>query len=390
MRRIFSVRRIVLLQILIITALAHAQITLKPEIISPEIGEVIDFRENQMFKIFSTVPEFSWAKFYSKSPQKYYLHLMGRQDNLNKIVILEFDLTKFFDLKQKILKSIEDYKAHKSLGEVYSYTVKEKDWKTLTGMQKFRLTDGNELVGEVMNIQADTLKVRTGAGLTVDIPDSRIEKISSVRIQTAAGKYYRVDPNSSRLFFAPTGRALPKGSGYFADYYIFFPTVAYGFSNNFACAVGMSIFPGASSQLLYLAPKLTFSLQKNVGLSAGMLLMKVPEEGDDVKLGYVVSTFGSDLKGITIGAGFPLMSGGGNEPIILLGGETQVSSRVKLITENWIFTGGDGFTLFSGGIRFFGDRLAVDLAFITAKEAWEEAEGFPFIPYVDFSVLFGK
>jgi len=126
-----------------------------------------------------------------------------------------------------------------------------------------------------------------------------------------------------------------------------------------------------------------------VGFGTGFLYLAIPDEGDDLNLGYVVSTIGSDRSGVTLGVGLPLTSDSDQNPILLIGGETQVSNRVKLITENWIFTGNEVTILFSGGIRFFSDRLAVDLALITSEEAFG-GEGFPFLPWVDFSVFFGK
>ncbi len=67
---------------------------------------------------------------------------------------------------------------------------------------------------------------------------------------------------------------------------------------------------------------------------------------------------------------------------------------IQLLTENWWFVGGEGedqsFLLLSGGFRFTGERLAVDLAFATSPEFFEEGVDFPFIPYVAFSVNFGR
>ena len=45
----------------------------------------------------------------------------------------------------------------------------------------------------------------------------------------------------------------------------------------------------------------------------------------------------------------------------MIGGETRVSRRIKLITENWFFTGAGGDGLVTGGVRFIGDRLSADL-----------------------------
>ncbi len=52
------------------------------------------------------------------------------------------------------------------------------------------------------------------------------------------GKYWFPNPNATRLFFAPTARMLKKGEGYFADYFIFFPTFTFGVTNNFTLGGG--------------------------------------------------------------------------------------------------------------------------------------------------------
>ena len=45
------------------------------------------------------------------------------------------------------------------------------------------------------------------------------------------------------MFFAPTARTLEHGKGYVADYYLFFPIVAYGVTDRITVAGGMSILP---------------------------------------------------------------------------------------------------------------------------------------------------
>jgi hypothetical protein len=40
------------------------------------------------------------------------------------------------------------------------------------------------------------------------------------------------DPNYSRLLFAPTGRPLKKGDGYFSDYEVLFPGLAVGLTDH--------------------------------------------------------------------------------------------------------------------------------------------------------------
>ena len=73
---------------------------------------------------------------------------------------------------------------------------------------------------------------------------------------------------------------------------------------------------------------------------------------------------------------------------ILSCGEVQISNGVKLLTENWLLTSDEDLLLFSGGVRFFGEKLAVDLALVGSSDSFDQ--GFPFVPWVDFSVFFGK
>jgi hypothetical protein len=217
----------------------------------------------------------------------------------------------------------------------------------------------------------------------------QIVEVSDLQGEMRGGQLYRTDPNSTRLFLAPTGRGLKAGQGYFADYFLFFPTVAVGVTDFLALSGGVSLVPGAESQLAYFAPKLTFPISPQVGLSTGLLHLAIPEDTDDVTLGYAVGTFGNACNGLTLGAALPLNSNEDKNPVLLIGGEAQMSNSAKLITENWIFTGNTTTVLFSGGIRFFGEKLAVDIALIGSDELFE-GQGFPFVPWVDFSVFFGK
>jgi len=77
-----------------------------------------------------------------------------------------------------------------------------------------------------------------------------------------------------------------------------------------------------------------------------------------------VATTGDHLGGVTLGVAVPFLVKKSdvfeddddlNVTALLFGAETQVSNRVKLITENWLFTDGkNSVLLLSGGIRFIG------------------------------------
>ena len=67
----------------------------------------------------------------------------------------------------------------------------------------------------------------------------------------------------------------------------------------------------------------------------------------------------------------------------MLGGDYRLSKRISFITENWGVPGADG-VLISYGLRFFGEKLSVDLALLNSTSDFL----FPGIPYVDFVVNF--
>jgi hypothetical protein len=236
----------------------------------------------------------------------------------------------------------------------------------------------------------------TPAGLKVDVPKSSIISIKKLRGRMVEGRLYRFDPNYSRLLFAPTGRPLRKGEGYFFDTYVFFPGIAWGLTDNFSLMAGMSVVPGVDigDQLKYLAPRIGFQTSDEMAVSFGALYATV--EGDAAGIAFAVATTGQPDKSFTagLGLGYTKAEGAdfefGDHPVILLGGNIRLSNSTALVSENWLITGGDfkfGEQPFALAIRFFGERLAADVGAILIGEVIEE--GFP-IPWLSFTYNFGR
>ncbi|HEV8266197.1 MAG TPA: hypothetical protein VGQ06_14715 [Gemmatimonadales bacterium] len=95
-------------------------------------------------------------------------------------------------------------------------------------------------------------------------------------------------------------------------------------------------------------------------------------------------TLGSTDQAVTLMGGYPFTSESiANEPMFMLGGETRIGGRTKLMTELWKLPEASEIpTVF--GVRWFGDRLAVDFGFIYVFGTG--TSGFPFAPWVDFAV----
>jgi len=345
----------------------------------PTVGSVVTPEMNSRYNFFGDLPGLLCAKLYVEADGDYQLRIM----TANQMYIKWLSNEAGKELLNRIEKRIALATPATELPPAYPLTMPSEGQGQL---MKFVLDDETVLNGTILRASPDSVTITTPAGIAISLPENKIRELRQSKMQLQGGNFYRTDPNSTRLLFAPTGRGLRQGQGYFADYYIFFPTLAVGITDFFAVGGGMSIIPGASSQLLYIAPKISFSPNKSIAIAGGFLHLGIPDE-DDVTITYGVATLGSSQAAITAGFGLPVTDSD-DDAIFLLGGEIQTSNSSKIISENWIPTSGDA--VLSLGVRFFGEHLAVDLAFITAKSIIEDIEGWPFIPWVDFAVNFGN
>lgn len=255
-------------------------------------------------------------------------------------------------------------------------------------VQILKTIDGATNIGRIVAIGEDEIQFETGFG-TITIPLSRIEEIKEVPVSSIRnGKYWFPNPNATRLYFAPTGRMLKQGEGYFSDYYLFFPGIAVGITDNITLGGGISLIPGLGfdKQFFYFTPKIGLKTTEKSNFAAGALIIKIPDWGDDddsptVGILYGVGTWGTPEGSFTAGFGYGFVdSDFADKPMIMLGGEKRLSRRTAFVTENWILPGVEQ-PLVSFGIRFFGEGLSVDLALINTIG---EDTFFPGIPWLDF------
>ena len=254
-------------------------------------------------------------------------------------------------------------------------------------VQTLETFDGSIFVGRIVEISADEVKFESEVGL-ITVKIAQIKEIKEVPITSIKqGAYWFPNPNDTRLLFAPTGRSLKGGTGYFADYYLLFPMLAYGITDNITIAAGMSLIPGLNiaEQLFYFTPKVAFNMQDG-SIGVGTLLAALPGENEPiVGIMYGVGTLGSADDNLTAGLGFGFVDWEfSSKPFVILGGQCRVSRRISLVSENWIFPGLEDPFL-SGGVRFFGEKISVDLALVFPVGMDSE---FLLIPYVDFVITF--
>lgn len=255
-----------------------------------------------------------------------------------------------------------------------------------TETQVIELSDGSTLYGRIVDIRDDAIVFESIIGqFTINRPS--VQSVKTIQKSSLRkGKVWFENPHATRLYLGPTGHTLRAGEGYFQSTYIFFIGGAYGFTDHVSVAAGGSIFPGTAEQVFYLAPKAGGALNKKLHVAIGGTVMKIPEEGDSFGSLYGVGTYGSRDDNISLGINVGFGSGEvSKEPIVMVGIQQRMSRRTSFVSENW-FVPRNGEGVLSLGIRFFNETLAADLGFWRPFKA--EWEGFPFIPYVDFVVMF--
>jgi hypothetical protein len=232
-----------------------------------------------------------------------------------------------------------------------------------------RLGDGSTYVGRVVAARGDSLTLQTAAGARVTLPRAAVTTMRPAQGRLVNGAYWHRDPNDSRLFFSPTGRTLPRGSGYFGVYELFIPFVAYGVTDRLLIAGGspfyLALLGGEFAPPVYFGPKLQVVATPAASASVGALAVYIPDDGDEgddhvFGIAYGVGTFGSPDRSLSVGLGWGYQgSDFTSRPLVMVGGETRMSRSVKLVTENLFVPGEEGVIL-SGGVRLFGERLSAD------------------------------
>ena len=243
------------------------------------------------------------------------------------------------------------------------------------------LRDGSTIYGRLDRMDADSLVIVGSAGrLAIAVANVRNVRNAGVEHKTndGAAEYWYPEANTTRMFFGPTGRTLRQGEGYFADHDVVIASASFGITDRLQLGGGTFIVP--NSQFWFVLPKIGVVQGEKLNVSVGALYGGIG--GINGGVAYAVGTYGGPDKNLTIGfgQGFSGKQVGG-EPVFMIGGESRLSRRVALLTENYFGAGSnDGLLMY--GIRFLGEKFSVDLALMNSVRT----PVFPGIPYVDFVI----
>jgi len=280
---------------------------------------------------------------------------------------------------------------------------------------ELRLNDGSVIYGRVEQETAERLVFRTITGGLVEVTRAQIISIAPARGRVVEGQFWRADPNATRLFFAPTGRSLEKGTGYIGVFEILLPFVQVGVTDRLTVGAGTPLvfFGDESGRPVWVTPKYQVYRGDRTSAAVGVMHFFVVGESSRVGLAYTVATTGTEDSAVSVGAGWayaryreddssgcPVRPPGSpgppipctperstevaGSPVLMVGGERRLSRHVKLITENYGFEDGGVVSI---GVRFLGERLSADLG-VFAPITGEDT--FVLLPIVNFVWTFGR
>jgi hypothetical protein len=259
---------------------------------------------------------------------------------------------------------------------------------------EIRLADGSIVYGRIVSSDGGRLVIQTSAGARIEVDRAQVRSTRAVHGVEREGQVWFDDPHRDRLFIGPTGRSLPAGEGFFGVYELFVPVVSYGVTDWFSITGGIPIIPGAIGNIAYLEPKLRVPLgpASPVQLSAGASIFFDTGGEGAAGLLYGAGTYGGEDHALHLAASFPFLTGAGDDadvgdqPLIMLGGETRVSRRIKLLSENYFLPYESGLVSIAG-VRIFGERLSADagLGILLGDDCSD-----CILPVVNFAYAFGK
>jgi len=260
-----------------------------------------------------------------------------------------------------------------------TYLIKLKDESTFTGQYVER---------------TDSTVVFTAKSSRLVISKDDIESAKVIDpSRFVNGKYWFANPHHTRYLFSPSAYNLKKGEGYYQNIYATVQSFNYGLSDHFSLGGGtelISLFSGYP--LIMVTPKFGgYRVSDNWQAGGGVLF--VGGFNDDFNggagIGYGIATAGNEDRNITFGLGWAFSTEGDVEskPVATISGMYRFSKNIAFVSENWLipFDGYEPF--FSYGLRFFGEKIAVDIALINSPDIATEVIAIGF-PYVDFVYKF--
>ncbi|MGK0365984.1 MAG: hypothetical protein ACI85O_003054 [Saprospiraceae bacterium] len=269
------------------------------------------------------------------------------------------------------------------------------------------MKDGTTILGTLVEDNETHLILESNTIGRVSIDKIKIKFYKSVSKSLIAKENgWFENPNATRNIFSPTGYGLKKNEGYYQNFMLGVNQFSYGITDRFTIGLTLEAFTLIAtvngvidSPVFAITPKYSIPVKEDVyNIAVGVMIVNIPETEQlfDWNLFYVVNTFGSKDRNVSVGLAYGLKDGElAERPTFTLSGVLRISPRLSLITENWFIPereDSQAFNLF--GIRITGKKVSWDLCLIGTKieDGWKSGSSYLLIPIpvAGITIPFGK
>ncbi len=262
------------------------------------------------------------------------------------------------------------------------------------------LASAQDALAPVVIAPADTsVAVQFADATPVAAPDPDAASADAASAPAAPPTFTGVDPTRTRTVLAPTARTLGRGEVRLGTTFYILPTVTYGVAERVDLyGSGIFAFGGGGGGILLFGGKGALIAEPGLGVAVGSTFV-VPFSSDSdvngafIVLPYGIVTVGDNARAVSLGV--TGVFGGdvstsdfnaGEGVLVSLGGEYQISNRVKLLADAYVPIGaGDSGLSVLPGVRFFGTNVSVDLY---GAIAFTNGDVGGFAPIANFSYRF--
>lgn len=259
---------------------------------------------------------------------------------------------------------------------------------------KIVMKNGKVLIGDIISQDSTAISFRNTSFQKIEIYKNKIKSIQKLdESNFRNNKYWFPNPHPTRYLVGPNAYNLKKGEYNFQNTYLVLNTIDIGLTNYFSIGGGIDLSSfgsfsyGGFSPAVLLIPKIGLKVTDKFHAGVGGLIVYHGADDEFLGIAYGIGTYGTMENNITVGLGWGFLTGEFlKKPIFTVSGMTRISRKAALISENWIIPFEGYHIFFSYGIRFFGEKLSVDLAFINNDDI--SASIIFGIPYIDFKVKF--
>jgi hypothetical protein len=268
---------------------------------------------------------------------------------------------------------------------------------SLKAKYEFTLKDGSKLIGEIIDRDNESYKVKTTNFGIIKINNDQVVsfQLLDANVIRNHSNYLYDNQFGHKYFILPSAIPVERNKLYYNNQFLSFSNFTYGISNR--VSAGLSFFTFVPTSFISPSIKVTVNPKGSTKFALrGQYLFINGNNKNNLGLIQAIVTRGTSQNNVTLAIGKFISDRRINEiSLLTLGFAKKISSKLSFISENNFILGtntvtasGLGFGLLSGGLRFDRKMHAFDLGLYIPTSSIDK--DLFLIPYVGFNLKLNK